>query len=398
MYNIIWAPDHPHPIGSGRIRARIPTKNLAGFLSAGQKMIVHDNVARSTAWIESSNRHCRWRDGVVRCVASFGRSQLRRPSRRRARPDLCPGLVGAVGQLDPAAVLDAAQHPSVALRHRFPAAGELPARRRSGAEGAGLSVPGEHAGEAVLRANHAIQTGEGCAVELLDPAGLRGASLISSDGVGLASHGIGQRRLVRRPGADAGLPPQGPRAGRRSTSTTRSSASRLARGHAALRPNALRAHHRHRGRPMVGRGRCDGRHCAAGRAAPPLGLRLRLPRARCRCCRSPSIRRVCGFGRRAASGSPARRRLPGNDPAGRAARGPAPGMGRHGLAGTGRSRAGLRGGQGGRIRGPATTSTTLSTRTASSAAIRRSTASSSPPASRATASSSRRRSAAPSPS
>src|SRR5688572_32031965 len=43
----------------------------------------------------------------------------------------------------------------------------------------GLKEPGylflaSDAGEAVLRANHAVQKGEGCAVELLDPATLRG--------------------------------------------------------------------------------------------------------------------------------------------------------------------------------------------------------------------------------
>jgi glycine/D-amino acid oxidase-like deaminating enzyme len=47
------------------------------------------------------------------------------------------------------------------------------------------------AGEAVLKANHAIQKGEGCAVELLDPAALRRRfPAISVEGVALASHGV----------------------------------------------------------------------------------------------------------------------------------------------------------------------------------------------------------------
>jgi FAD-dependent oxidoreductase domain-containing protein 1 len=59
----------------------------------------------------------------------------------------------------------------------------------------GLKEPGylflaSSAGEAGLRANHAIQKGEGCAVELLDPAALRQRfSWISTEGVALASHG-----------------------------------------------------------------------------------------------------------------------------------------------------------------------------------------------------------------
>lgn len=59
----------------------------------------------------------------------------------------------------------------------------------------GLKEPGylflaSPAGEAVLRANNAIQRGEGCAVELLDPAALAGRfPSISSEGVALASHG-----------------------------------------------------------------------------------------------------------------------------------------------------------------------------------------------------------------
>jgi len=60
----------------------------------------------------------------------------------------------------------------------------------------GLKEPGylflaSPAGEAVLRANHAIQKAEGCAVELLEPAALgRRFPAISSDGVALASHGV----------------------------------------------------------------------------------------------------------------------------------------------------------------------------------------------------------------
>jgi FAD-dependent oxidoreductase domain-containing protein 1 len=59
----------------------------------------------------------------------------------------------------------------------------------------GLKEPGylflaSSAGEAVLRANHAIQRGEGCAVELLSPGGLRERfPWISTEGVTLASHG-----------------------------------------------------------------------------------------------------------------------------------------------------------------------------------------------------------------
>ena len=59
----------------------------------------------------------------------------------------------------------------------------------------GLKEPGylflaSSAGQAVLRANHAIQKGEGCAVELLDPIALRQRfPWISTEGVALASHG-----------------------------------------------------------------------------------------------------------------------------------------------------------------------------------------------------------------
>jgi FAD-dependent oxidoreductase domain-containing protein 1 len=59
----------------------------------------------------------------------------------------------------------------------------------------GLREPGyvflaSPAGAPVLRANYAIQKGEGCAVELLDPAALgRRFPWISTDGVVIASHG-----------------------------------------------------------------------------------------------------------------------------------------------------------------------------------------------------------------
>jgi FAD-dependent oxidoreductase domain-containing protein 1 len=59
----------------------------------------------------------------------------------------------------------------------------------------GLKEPGylflaSDAGAAVLRANHAIQKGEGCSVELLEPMALRRRfPWMSSEGVALASHG-----------------------------------------------------------------------------------------------------------------------------------------------------------------------------------------------------------------
>lgn len=60
----------------------------------------------------------------------------------------------------------------------------------------GLKEPGylflaSAAGEPVLRANHAIQKGEGCAVELLDTAALSARfPWIAAEGVVLASHGV----------------------------------------------------------------------------------------------------------------------------------------------------------------------------------------------------------------
>jgi len=84
----------------------------------------------------------------------------------------------------------------------------------------GLKEPGyvflaSSAGEAVLLANHAIQKGEGCAVELLDPAALRQRFFLDlhrRSRTCLSRYR--QRRLVRRTGIDAGLSPQGARAWR----------------------------------------------------------------------------------------------------------------------------------------------------------------------------------------
>lgn len=59
----------------------------------------------------------------------------------------------------------------------------------------GLREPGylflaSPAGEAVLRANHAVQKAEGCAVDLLDPAALKARfPWIAEEGLALASHG-----------------------------------------------------------------------------------------------------------------------------------------------------------------------------------------------------------------
>ena len=68
----------------------------------------------------------------------------------------------------------------------------------------GLREPGylflaSAAGEAVLRANHAIQRGEACAVELLEPSALAGRfPWISTDGVTLAPCAL-RMTLTRSP-------------------------------------------------------------------------------------------------------------------------------------------------------------------------------------------------------
>ena len=148
----------------------------------------------------------------------------------------------------------------------------------------GLKEPGylflaSEAGEAVLRANHAVQKGEGCAVELLDPAALRvPLSLDLRRGRPARLARRRQRRLVRRSGPDAGLPPQGARA-RRAVRRRRGREAGAQRRHPALGRHGRGPDDRAGRRPVVGRGRRHGRHRAAGRAAPPLGVRVRCPRA-----------------------------------------------------------------------------------------------------------------------
>lgn len=75
----------------------------------------------------------------------------------------------------------------------------------------GLKEPGylflaSPAGEAVLRANHAVQKREGCAVELLDPGMLQARfPWVSADGVALASHGTANEGWFDGPALMQGL-------------------------------------------------------------------------------------------------------------------------------------------------------------------------------------------------
>ena len=82
------------------------------------------------------------------------------------------------------------------------------------------------------------------------------------------------------------------------SSTTRSWAWRPTSRHAALGRHGLDArHHRHRGRPVVGRGRGAGGHRAARSSRGGARCSCSTAARHCRCCRSPSIRPACGSGR-----------------------------------------------------------------------------------------------------
>ena len=204
----------------------------------------------------------------------------------------------------------------------------------------GLKEPGylflaSAAGEAVLRANNAIQRGEGCAVELLDPAALVARfPWISAEGIALASHGTANegwfdgpalmqafRRKARERGVEyiadevVGLAP--------------------ACRHPELGGRNRGAHHRDRGRAVVGRGGGDWRasRCRSSRAGARSSCSIAARAAGLTAAHHRSVGHLV----------PARRALlsrrhdagRGQRSARRAARGPAPGMGRHGLAGPG---------------------------------------------------------------
>ena len=104
-------------------------------------------------------------------------TQMAPSSRHRGQvaAQLCKGLVGAVGQLDPAAVLQPHQHRHLAVRHRVPATLARACRwgRRPdiGLVEAGYLYLASPAGEAVLRDNHAVQRSLGADVALLDARG-----------------------------------------------------------------------------------------------------------------------------------------------------------------------------------------------------------------------------------
>ncbi len=200
------------------------------------------------------------------------RSRLhRQASPCRARSELCPRLVGALGELDPPAVLDAAQHSPLALRHRLPAPGPRGPGRRSRAEGAGLSLPRLGGGRG------------GAARQPCDPEGRRlrrraarsgraGAALPGDvggrGGARLARHR--QRRLVRRAGADG-----------RPSAARRASLARVRR----RRGRGPGAECRHPALRRADRGGDDrARSRAAGRARsrPPPASRCRSSRAAAR--------------------------------------------------------------------------------------------------------------------
>ena len=187
----------------------------------------------------------------------------------------------------------------------------------------GLKEPGylflaSAAGEAVLRANHADPERRGLCGRAARSGGSARAAFpgcrrrVSA----LASHGIANEgwfdgpalmQAFRRKARELGVAVRR-RRGRGAGAATRST---LALGQHDRSPDDRAGR-----RPVVGRGRRHGRHRAAGRAAPTLGVRVRLSAKPPACCRSPSIRRASWFrpeGRFYIGGTtPA----PGNDPPG----------------------------------------------------------------------------------
>ena len=153
-------------------------------------------------------------------------------TRRRARSELRARVVGAVGELDPAAVLDRGEHRDRTVRHRVPARRRRASGRRRRAPGdrprrARLPVPGfaQRRGDrssATMRCSARMASTSRC----LTPDALRQRFPWLSHRrrrVGLARP-VG-RGLVRRLQPDAGVPAQGAVAGARATFMRRDAAS-----------------------------------------------------------------------------------------------------------------------------------------------------------------------------
>jgi FAD-dependent oxidoreductase domain-containing protein 1 len=140
----------------------------------------------------------------------------------------------------------------------------------------GLKEPGylflgSEAGEAVLRANHAVQKGEGCAVELLEPMALQARfPWMSTDGVALASHGTANEGWFDGPALMQSF-----RRKARELGVQYIADEVVRRPHAAFRRQDRSPHRRAGGRSLVGRGRRNRRHCPAGRTAASFGVRVR---------------------------------------------------------------------------------------------------------------------------
>ena len=179
----------------------------------------------------------------------------------------------------------------------------------------GLKEPGylflaSDAGEAVLRANHAIQKGEGCAVELLEPAALcQRFPWISTEGVALASHGTANEGWFDGPALMQAFRGKARGLG----------AEYIADEVVGLAPNAvtLRSGGRIEARIIVlAAGPWSGEVAATAGIALPVEPRRRsvfvfdVRESRRVRRRSPSIPRAPGSGRRAASISAARRLPP----------------------------------------------------------------------------------------
>ena len=299
------------------------------------------------------------------------RSDVRWDRRRhRTRPHVRPRVVRAVGELHPPAVLDAGEHPDVAVRHRVHPrrstgtwASTTGRRCDIGLREGGYLYLATPAFEAVLRANHAIQIAEGADIVLLDAE--RDRRTLPVDGrptaVALGFARAVGRGLVRRLRAHAGVPPQGPSArcgvrhgrGRRAGRRRRSRDERSAR---------RRIGHRRPGTSSMprGRGRARSRpwrawRCPSRRGAGASSASMR--RRPCRTARSSSIRPGSGSGPKARRSSRPSSPRPEDDLDGLPLTVDQRAVRRADLAGAGRAGARRSMPSGSATPGPATTST-----------------------------------------